>query len=959
MLTSFKNKIGSYLTKNTLDKDVFHIDFPLNGSSTSRKDDKLEVKGWGFVSNSKVKSVHVSLNNVNWIAAEYGLERIDVYDHFGHEIHFKNVGYSAIIDLSNIPNDQTTLFAKLTTVNGKVISATSTFTLRPEAKFNDDPTSTIQLASENPVIAPIEIDRDKWLENYEGVKKEAAECIDIDFYLARNPDVVDEFFGGGLNPIEHYMIHGCKQGRDPHPLFSNLFYRGQFPDLGGLEDPLQHYLTLNVDENPNTSTIFDAQWYKLEYDLDAEEKAFLHYCRNVDKIEVFPNSCKNFYLSQLPEYFDRFSNAITAYPNENLISNLFTSMPNEFVDFEFASNEANIDEKLRDNFFAFPQLRAFNKIESPIVIYTHDTIDDDYIEEYKVTCKKSIDWALSCTNDKVYILTNLIHLKDFAHENEHVSLVYGDSMSKFFKNGINNSDNVCFIRVGISPSLNAWTILERDIKKNKEEDIVGCSLLRTNYRISSSGLLNYQNIAFIGFNQSPLHSEYYWSRKTPIADPRMFIVDSKLLGKSIDFDNDDGVNSKIVDWFNLINRKLNSNYTQGTVFGRDTIEQFDDNKWYERIEVNDKESETNSCDILIVESEWLTPDKDAGSLYTRNLITILQNQGYNVWFHAQAEFNFDLKYTPLLTMDGVKCKYIPFTNSLYDIQFDKDPKIIFLNSFHVANTFYYDIRPKFSESKFVFNTIDLHGWRLEREARLVNNQRDINKAQYIASLELSLITQHDASIVLSLDEYNELDKDYNYANIHLLPIPVEIPAIDLNPSNRKDICFIGGFRHYPNVDAMDYFFETLWPKISEVNKDIKFHIVGSNMPDKFSTYLNDRVVYHGFVEDLETFLSGMKMTIAPLRIGAGIKGKILSSLVNGVPCVTTKIGAEGMGLTHEDNILISDDPKKIAKFISKLNTNDKYWKKIAKNGAEFIQDNFSFEKISSNMEDLISSLNID
>ncbi|CRI64453.1 hypothetical protein THIOKS11940047 [Thiocapsa sp. KS1] len=153
--------------------------------------------------------------------------------------------------------------------------------------------------------------------------------------------------------------------------------------------------------------------------------------------------------------------------------------------------------------------------------------------------------------------------------------------------------------------------------------------------------------------------------------------------------------------------------------------------------------------------------------------------------------------------------------------------------------------------------------------------------------------------------------------------------------------FIGGFNHVPNVDAVIYFVRDILPLVHAQRPEIRFNIVGSDMPDAIRALASDLVNPVGYVPDVTPWFEQSRVFVSPLRHGAGMKGKIGQSLSYGLPVVTTRIGAEGIGLTAEVDALIADDPLVFAQSVVRLYTDDALWHRMSAAGQALIERRYS------------------
>lgn len=362
--------------------------------------------------------------------------------------------------------------------------------------------------------------------------------------------------------------------------------------------------------------------------------------------------------------------------------------------------------------------------------------------------------------------------------------------------------------------------------------------------------------------------------------------------------------------------------------------------------------------ILYIDDKIPDPETSGGGLYSYNCIRILKNLNYNVTLASVWEQEWENKHQVVKKFQslGVEVLHKPYSNIKQHIvkkgyRYD----YIILCRGPVANLYLQILRDYAAQAKIIFNTIDLHFLRLERAAQITRSKKDIWAAQKMREVELDVIKKADATMVVSNAEKPMLQKLLPSSKIALVPIPVVIPGRLKEFSERQHIVFLGGYDHLPNIDAVKYFVREIWPKISKRLPNVKFIIAGNKMPDEFSALASNTVQLVGFVKDLQEFYSSCRLSVVPLRFGAGIKGKILTSMSFGVPNVVTSIGAEGMNLTHNKNVLITDTPDDFANAVINTYTQPDVWQKISDNGLKYVQESASFSAVSQQIENLLSS----
>lgn len=375
-------------------------------------------------------------------------------------------------------------------------------------------------------------------------------------------------------------------------------------------------------------------------------------------------------------------------------------------------------------------------------------------------------------------------------------------------------------------------------------------------------------------------------------------------------------------------------------------------RWYEELQQHrppgqepEREKERDvQRRALIVDACMLTPDQDSGSLRMFNLIRVFQELGYKVTF---APLNLERRqpYTATLQKHGVECLYAPYQRSvdrhlqdqghLYDM--------VLLSRADVADELVDATRRNAPSATLVFDTVDLHYLRERREAELKDDARLRARAEQRRQQETALIRSADKTFVVSAAEKEILDREIPGQSIHVVSNVHDIEGRRAEFEEREGILFVGGFAHPPNVDAVAFLAEEIQPRVQKRLPGTVFHIVGSNPPPAVIARDSEAIRVHGFVPDLEPWLDQVRMTIAPLRYGAGVKGKINLSLAHGVPVVGTSVATEGMHLEHERSALIADDPDAFADAVVRLYTDRSLWTTLSDHGIAIMQEHFSVD----------------
>lgn len=362
--------------------------------------------------------------------------------------------------------------------------------------------------------------------------------------------------------------------------------------------------------------------------------------------------------------------------------------------------------------------------------------------------------------------------------------------------------------------------------------------------------------------------------------------------------------------------------------------------------------------ILFLDACVLTPDQDAGSVMVFNHLKTFQLLGYKVTF-APDNLQRAEGYTANMQRIGIECLYWPQTRSIKSHleEHGQEYDLVFMTRADVAAKHGDDVKVHCPRARIIFNTIDLHFVREQRWAELEKNSELAEKALKRKELELSIAAKSDCTLVVSSYEQEILLRENPRLNVSVVPLTVEMPGRQTDFHGRAGLLYIGGFQHTPNVDAVLYFAQSIYPLIKLQLSDIRFYILGSKPPDEILDLAADSsIVVTGYLEDVAPYFDQCRLSVAPLRYGAGLKGKVITSLSYGLPMVASTIACEGIGLEDEKNILIADDPEKFAEKVIRLYTDATLWNRLSTAGFERVNKDYSADATRSYFERLFKSL---
>jgi glycosyltransferase involved in cell wall biosynthesis len=184
----------------------------------------------------------------------------------------------------------------------------------------------------------------------------------------------------------------------------------------------------------------------------------------------------------------------------------------------------------------------------------------------------------------------------------------------------------------------------------------------------------------------------------------------------------------------------------------------------------------------------------------------------------------------------------------------------------------------------------------------------------------------------------------------------KVPSFDV----RTDIAFLGGYNHYPNVEAVEWFIDKVMPSLRGILPGIKFRIYGSNVPKRLFALADKHqdVIIEGWVANVDAVYNTCRIFIAPLQSGAGIKGKVIGALAYGVPCVLSPIAAEGIALGDGIDASLANKPDEWAFAIAQLYQNPRAWANMSQQALAFAQNQFGFSKGVALMQDALREAEI-
>lgn len=361
-------------------------------------------------------------------------------------------------------------------------------------------------------------------------------------------------------------------------------------------------------------------------------------------------------------------------------------------------------------------------------------------------------------------------------------------------------------------------------------------------------------------------------------------------------------------------------------------------------------------------------DQQSGALRLFTLLELLQEAGWSLAFGSYLD-RPDLP--DALTSDQGKARYegalhtLGISRILYgEAEIDAylgevETKVewAFMSYPSVASRFMPLVRTRFPNAKIAFDMVDFHSLRIERQAELTSDAARFAEARRTRDQEIGLALAADVTIAVTLQEKEAVLVLAPSAIVKVLPCIFDVstrPAPDLD--RRRGIFFIGNFLHSPNGDSIHWFVERIWPLIRAQEPDVELCIAGSGMTEDIAA-LGERpgIQAVGYIPEVPPLLDRHRVFVAPLRYGAGMKGKVGQSMANGLPVVATRIGAEGMDLVHGEHILIADEEAAFAAEVLRLLRDDDLWRRLSRQGQQHIGRTLSRSAVREYIEDIFEA----
>lgn len=363
--------------------------------------------------------------------------------------------------------------------------------------------------------------------------------------------------------------------------------------------------------------------------------------------------------------------------------------------------------------------------------------------------------------------------------------------------------------------------------------------------------------------------------------------------------------------------------------------------------------------LLVIGKVWPEPNSSAAGTRILQIMSIFKQKGYSITFSSAAKRS---EYSTNLVDLGIFEKEIELNSSTFESFIDiLSPDVVLYDRYMTEEQFGWRVTNQLPNAIQLLDTEDLHFLRRARELCLNDGKNTITEfysylKNEIMVRELASMLRCDFSIMISEFEIQLLKDEFNFQQSKLLYLPLLIPDDDIETvlatpdfGQRNHFVTIGNFLHKPNWDSVLYLKEVVWPDIRKLLPKAEIHIYGAYPDQKVWNLHNEAsgFIIKGRVENIQETLHNYRIMLAPLRFGAGQKGKLLDAKQAGLPSVTTLIGIEGMGIESNWPGIVCSDGKSLIHNAVLLYSDEKMWQVKKSSIYPQLSNSYKFSKFST------------
>ncbi|MFZ9676638.1 MAG: glycosyltransferase [Ilumatobacteraceae bacterium] len=816
------------------------------------------------------------------------------------------------------------------------------------------------------------------------------------------------------SPLEHYWSIGWRHCHDPHPLFDAVWYLGQRPrGLGVGMVPYVHFLSFGVHEGLPPSPLFDPNAY-LDLNSDVAEAGaepfthFLSWGRHEGRLTselVDPD----FYKLQYPDdllvhkwgseaHFARFgwseNREISRDPLANRIMRFVAERAHSSRRFatshEFGGTSIDpIDWGARADAVV---VRGYENPRVSIIIPTLDHADD------VIRCVESISRLPDTTSSRIVVVD------DGSSEEQHrlltrlrgVDLVRMEQNTGFAgacKAGVDSTSTEFILLLNNDTEvLPGWLdALVAEMDTNSRTGIAGSMVLRADCRLQEAGGIVWSDGTAWHYasGQSPIEGFARYRREVDYCSGASLIVRRGLWDLLGGFSPEfapayyEDTDLCLSAWSQNCSVVYKPNsiviHREGSSHGRGSFglkrrqyvnrEKFV-NKWKSVIKNSDKPEFSAQCTglrerdrrtnahVLVCDHQHLDPNADSGSVRMNEILEALLRRGNIVHFYATGSLR-NQKWVDSASARGIEILQSGSQLEPFLVSHREQLDLIIVSRPSAMAAVMSDLALYAPQVPVAYDMVDAHALRLHRKADISGLPEDREVAEHVAAVERRAVLASDIVIGVSERDVDFAESLLDGSSMRSVVISNVHRTFDAGPpfGARSGILFVGSFLHDPNVDAVKFFVSEVLPKVKGRLGEVEFLVAGSYVTDEVKSLHGSGVNVLGWVENLASVYESVRLVVAPLRYGAGVKGKIGEALSHHVPVITTGIGVEGMPLVPGEDVLVADSPEGLVEAIVKAYSDETTWQRLSSCGARAIEEHLGLRALDAALEQLFREVN--
>jgi len=371
--------------------------------------------------------------------------------------------------------------------------------------------------------------------------------------------------------------------------------------------------------------------------------------------------------------------------------------------------------------------------------------------------------------------------------------------------------------------------------------------------------------------------------------------------------------------------------------------------------------------LFVIGHTFPEPSTTAAGVRMMQLIDLFREFDYHITFGSTAAAT---EKSASLEEMGISVESIQLNHPSFDALIGElDPQVVIFDRYITEEQFGWRVAQTCPEAVRILDTEDLHFLRKARELAIKEglSVSEANVYTNLAKREIASILRSDLSLIISETELELLQDQFRISSeiLFYLPLVTDISGLQQAESpgfeQRSHMVTIGNFQHAPNLDSVKWLATEIWPGIRKALPSAELHIYGNYAPQQITQLHDQHTGFHikGWAQDVNKMMQNARLCLAPLRFGAGLKGKILDAMRNGTPVVTTAIGAEGINGKFPFCGAVEEEPGQLIEAAIRLYSNENSWNKARDKGFDILRKRFDLRLFSENFKRKLEDLNND